>query len=107
MDRPQKITLGEMRASGVRGLLIYCADARDQNHRRTLSCIRSRCSRCTYNFVRILKTLWTTPAMAAKGNRAALGIGDIVGSVGSVGGRPSEAVYLGGRPWNGLAGKHR
>ena len=24
--RPQKITLGEMRASGVRGLLIYCAD---------------------------------------------------------------------------------
>jgi hypothetical protein len=25
-DRPQKITLGEMRASGVRGLLIYCAD---------------------------------------------------------------------------------
>ena len=26
MDRPQKITLGEMRQSGVRGLLIYCAD---------------------------------------------------------------------------------
>jgi hypothetical protein len=26
MTRPQKITLGEMRASGVRGLLIYCAD---------------------------------------------------------------------------------
>ena len=24
--RPQKITLGEMRASGVRGVLIYCAD---------------------------------------------------------------------------------
>jgi hypothetical protein len=24
--RPQKITLGEMRAAGVRGLLIYCAD---------------------------------------------------------------------------------
>jgi hypothetical protein len=24
--RPQKISLGEMRASGVRGLLIYCAD---------------------------------------------------------------------------------
>jgi hypothetical protein len=24
--RPQKITLDEMRASGVRGLLIYCAD---------------------------------------------------------------------------------
>src|SRR4051812_11231913 len=24
--RQQKITLGEMRASGVRGLLIYCAD---------------------------------------------------------------------------------
>jgi hypothetical protein len=26
--RPQKITLGEMRSSGVRGLLIYCADYR-------------------------------------------------------------------------------
>jgi hypothetical protein len=26
--REQKITLGEMRASGVRGLLIYCADYR-------------------------------------------------------------------------------
>jgi hypothetical protein len=25
-ERPQKITLREMRASGVRGLLIYCAD---------------------------------------------------------------------------------
>jgi hypothetical protein len=24
--RPQKITLGDMRSSGVRGLLIYCAD---------------------------------------------------------------------------------
>jgi len=24
--RPQKITFGEMRAGGVRGLLIYCAD---------------------------------------------------------------------------------
>jgi hypothetical protein len=24
--RPQKITFGEMRPSGVRGLLIYCAD---------------------------------------------------------------------------------
>ena len=26
LTRPQKITLGEMRSSGVRGLLIYCAD---------------------------------------------------------------------------------
>jgi hypothetical protein len=26
MDRPQKIRFGEMRESGVRGLLIYCAD---------------------------------------------------------------------------------
>ena len=26
--RPQKITFGEMRASGVRGLLVYCADFR-------------------------------------------------------------------------------
>jgi uncharacterized protein YijF (DUF1287 family) len=28
LDRPQKITLDEMRASGVRGLLIYCSDYR-------------------------------------------------------------------------------
>jgi hypothetical protein len=26
LEREQKITLAEMRASGVRGLLIYCAD---------------------------------------------------------------------------------
>jgi hypothetical protein len=26
--RQQKITLGEMRSSGVRGLLIYCAESR-------------------------------------------------------------------------------
>jgi hypothetical protein len=26
LNRPQKITLGEMRGSGVRGVLIYCAD---------------------------------------------------------------------------------
>jgi hypothetical protein len=26
MEFPQKITIGEMRASGVRGLLIYCSD---------------------------------------------------------------------------------
>ena len=25
-NRPQKISLGEMRVSGIRGLLIYCAD---------------------------------------------------------------------------------
>jgi hypothetical protein len=28
MERPQKITLAEMRSSGVRGLLVYCADYR-------------------------------------------------------------------------------
>jgi hypothetical protein len=26
MKRPQKITFGEMRLSGARGLLVYCAD---------------------------------------------------------------------------------
>jgi hypothetical protein len=26
MQRPEKITLGEMRASGVRGLVVFCAD---------------------------------------------------------------------------------
>jgi hypothetical protein len=28
MDRPEKITFGEMREMGVRGVLIYCADYR-------------------------------------------------------------------------------
>jgi hypothetical protein len=28
LNRPQKITLAEMRAAGVRGLLIYCSDYR-------------------------------------------------------------------------------
>jgi hypothetical protein len=28
VTRPQKITFGEMRSSGVRGVLIYCADYR-------------------------------------------------------------------------------
>jgi hypothetical protein len=28
MQRPQKITFGEMRESGVRGVLIYCSDYR-------------------------------------------------------------------------------
>jgi hypothetical protein len=30
--REQKITLGEMRQSGARGLLIYCSDYRCSNH---------------------------------------------------------------------------
>jgi GT2 family glycosyltransferase len=28
MERPQKITLAEMRSSGIRGLLVYCSDYR-------------------------------------------------------------------------------
>jgi hypothetical protein len=28
MDRPAKITFAEMRAAGVRGLLVYCSDYR-------------------------------------------------------------------------------
>jgi hypothetical protein len=32
MDRPQKITFGEMRESGVRDVLIYCADYRCSHH---------------------------------------------------------------------------
>ena len=30
--RQQKITFGEMRSSGVRGVLIYCADYRCSHH---------------------------------------------------------------------------
>ena len=30
-DHPQKITFGEMREMGVRGLLIYCADYRSSH----------------------------------------------------------------------------
>jgi hypothetical protein len=36
MERPQKITLGEMRDSGVHGLLIYCSDYRC-SHSTTIS----------------------------------------------------------------------
>jgi len=32
MQRPQKITLGEMRSSGPRRLLVYCADYRCTHH---------------------------------------------------------------------------
>ena len=32
MARPQKITFGEMRASGVRDVLIYCRDHRCSHH---------------------------------------------------------------------------
>jgi hypothetical protein len=32
MERPQKITFGEMRSSGVRGLLIYYSDYRCSHH---------------------------------------------------------------------------
>jgi len=34
-DRPQKITFGEMREMGVRGLLIYCADYRCSHSSRS------------------------------------------------------------------------
>ena len=30
-ERPQKITFAKMRESGVRGLLVYCADYRCSN----------------------------------------------------------------------------
>jgi hypothetical protein len=30
--RPQKITFAEMRSSGVRGVLVYCADYRCSHH---------------------------------------------------------------------------
>jgi hypothetical protein len=30
MEHPQKITFGEMRESGVRGVLIYCSDYKVQ-----------------------------------------------------------------------------
>lgn len=32
MDRPQKITFGEMRATGVTGVLIYCSDYKCSHH---------------------------------------------------------------------------
>jgi hypothetical protein len=39
LTRQQKITLGEMRASGVRGLLIYCSDYKC-SHSTTISADR-------------------------------------------------------------------
>ena len=35
MQRAQKITLGEMRTSGVRGVLIYCSDYRCSHSTKT------------------------------------------------------------------------
>ena len=32
VNRPQKITLGELREIGIRGLLIYCSDCRGNNN---------------------------------------------------------------------------
>jgi len=32
MERPRKITFGEVRESGVRGVLIYCSDYRCSHH---------------------------------------------------------------------------
>jgi hypothetical protein len=32
MERPQKITFAEMRSSGVRGVLVYCADYNCSHH---------------------------------------------------------------------------
>jgi hypothetical protein len=32
MERPQKITFGEMRESRVRGVLIYCSDYHCSHH---------------------------------------------------------------------------
>jgi len=37
MPRPQKITFREMRASGIRGILIYCADYRCSHSTRALA----------------------------------------------------------------------
>ena len=45
--------------------------------------------------------------MAAKVTERLWEIGDIVGVLEAWEVALSEAVYLGGRPWNGLAGKHR
>ena len=32
MERPRKITFGEVRESGVRGVLIYCSDYKCSHH---------------------------------------------------------------------------
>jgi hypothetical protein len=40
MKRPEKITFGQMRSSGVRGILVYCADYHSailSNQRRSLA----------------------------------------------------------------------
>jgi hypothetical protein len=36
-DRPQKITFGELRDMGVRGVLIYCADFPRRSHRKLIA----------------------------------------------------------------------
>jgi len=46
-DRPTKISFGEMRDSGVRGTLVYCADRHDCDQRGPKPRARGRCIRRT------------------------------------------------------------
>jgi hypothetical protein len=58
VKREQKITLGEMRASGVRGLLIYCTDY--------------KCS----HWIRISAEQWSDECAATQGgSRRVIGAG--------------------------------
>jgi hypothetical protein len=53
------------------------------------------------------KTLRTTPAMAANVTKRLWEIGDIVDVLEAWEAAKWGAPYLGEKPWNGLAGKHR
>ena len=50
MERPQKITLGEMRAMGVRGVVIYCQDY-TFSHSHAISAEQSKALRFEQQFV--------------------------------------------------------
>ncbi|MET3996685.1 hypothetical protein ACVWXN_002138 [Bradyrhizobium sp. i1.4.4] len=52
MTYPVKITFGEMREMGVRGVLIYCRDYRCSNHTKANADHRRRqAARCQPKFV--------------------------------------------------------
>jgi hypothetical protein len=48
-DRPQKITLAEMRAAGVRGLVIYCSDYKCTRPQK-ITFAEMRAARCRASF---------------------------------------------------------
>jgi hypothetical protein len=70
MERPQKITLADMRAAGVRGLLIYCSDYHCSHWQRSARMIGRMTVRLSD-----LEPRFTCQACGRRGRDARLAIG--------------------------------